>query len=62
MGNRDQNTRLTLAEERRIDGRIRIGIIIFAAVVVAFLIWSVATKHDLGLVYRILVISFLVCN
>ena len=27
MGNRDQNTRLTLAEERRIDGRIRIGII-----------------------------------
>ena len=58
----DQNKdgRLTRAEENRIDMRIRIGVIIGALIVLAYLIFCAAQRKEAGAAYYIIVAAFIV--
>jgi len=53
---------LPAGEERRLSHRLRLGVIVVAAVVLAFVIWSIVTKRGLSKTYYVLVVVLLVTN
>ena len=53
---------LPAEEERRIAHRLRLGVIVVAVVVLAFVIWSIVTKRGLSKIYYVLVVALLATN
>ena len=56
----DEEERLTREEEFRIDQRIRIGVILGAALILAYLAYCAVKKIQIGVVYYVIVGAFIV--
>ncbi len=60
LDNLKQQNRLSVTEERKIENKIRIILLIAAAIVIAFVIWTVMQKKPAGPLYYVIMIGLLV--